>query len=82
MTHGIMITLEPALRRHHRADGCPETVLHELMKRLRDRFEQGVYPDLFLRPVLNLDAEYAKGNTGTSLSHFVWEFFWFFADSC
>ena len=75
MTHGIMITLEPALRRHHRADECPETVLHELMKRLRDRFEQGVYPDLFLGPVLNFDAEYAKGNTSTSLSHFVWEFF-------
>ena len=69
-----MITLDPALRRRHRADGCPETVLDELMKRLRDGFERRIYPDLFMGLVLNLDVEYAKDNTGTSLSHFVWEF--------
>ncbi len=70
-----MITLEPALRRRHGADGCPEPVLDELMQRLRYRFEQKIYPELFMGPVLNLDVEYAKGNNGTSLSHFVWDFF-------
>jgi hypothetical protein len=70
-----MVTLEPMLRRRHRVEGCPEKVLDELMKQLRNRFEQRVYPDLFLGPVLNLDVEYAKGNHGISLSHFVWHFF-------
>ena len=75
ITNGIMITLEPALRRSHRADSWPELALDDLMKRLRDRFEQRIYPDLFMGPVLNLDVEYAKGSNNTSLSHFVWDFF-------
>ena len=75
ITNGIMITLEPALRRRHGADGCPEPVLDELMQRLSYRFSQRIYPDLFMGPVLNLDVEYAKGNNATLLSHFVWDFF-------
>ncbi len=70
-----MVTLEPALRRRHRADGCPEPVLDELLNKLRDRFKQRIYPDLFMGPVLNLDVEYAEGHHSTSLSHFMWNFF-------